>query len=56
LSADPAGPVDGLNLYEYVRGNPVGLVDPDGMESKTEEPYYFKNENSEFEVREPGPW
>ncbi|KMQ50392.1 putative insecticidal toxin protein [Chitinispirillum alkaliphilum] len=33
LSADPAGPVDGLNLYEYVRGNPVGLVDPDGRES-----------------------
>ncbi|MDG5817068.1 RHS repeat-associated core domain-containing protein [Chitinispirillales bacterium ANBcel5] len=33
LSADPAGPVDGWNLYEYVRGNPVGLVDSDGMES-----------------------
>ena len=23
MSADPAGPVDGLNLYEYVSGNPV---------------------------------
>ncbi|MDG5816591.1 RHS repeat-associated core domain-containing protein, partial [Chitinispirillales bacterium ANBcel5] len=34
LSADPAGPVDGWNLYEYVRGNPVGLVDPDGMTSE----------------------
>ena len=32
-AADPAGMVDGPNLYEYVRGNPVKLVDPDGMES-----------------------
>ncbi len=30
---DPAGMVDGVNLYEYVRGNPVRLVDPDGRES-----------------------
>ena len=32
-AADPAGMVDGPNLYAYVRGNPVRLVDPDGMES-----------------------
>ena len=32
---DPAGMVDGVNLYEYVRGNPVKLRDPDGMESKS---------------------
>ena len=25
--------VDGVNLYEYVQGNPVKLRDPDGMES-----------------------
>ena len=31
LSADPAGPVDGVNLYVYVSGNPVRLVDPEGM-------------------------
>ncbi|MCP4605255.1 MAG: hypothetical protein GY847_32850 [Proteobacteria bacterium] len=32
LSADPAGPVDGLNLYVYVSGNPVRLNDPSGTE------------------------
>lgn len=31
LSADPAGPVDGLNLYVYVSDNPVRKVDPEGM-------------------------
>ncbi|CAN98730.1 Rhs family protein [Sorangium cellulosum So ce56] len=32
-SADPAGFVDGPNLYEYVRGNPIRLRDPSGRES-----------------------
>jgi hypothetical protein len=27
--------VDGLNLFAYVRGNPVTLVDPDGRESRS---------------------
>ncbi|EEQ10060.1 Insecticidal toxin complex protein [Yersinia mollaretii ATCC 43969] len=31
LSADPAGTVDGLNLYRMVRNNPVGLMDEDGL-------------------------
>lgn len=30
LSADPAGTVDGLNLYAMVRNNPVRLKDEDG--------------------------
>jgi RHS repeat-associated protein len=30
LSADPAGPTDGLNLYAFVRDNPVTLLDSDG--------------------------
>ncbi|WP_324615785.1 RHS repeat-associated core domain-containing protein, partial [Proteus terrae] len=30
LSADPAGTIDGLNLYRMVRNNPVTLHDPDG--------------------------
>ncbi|MFN8397774.1 MAG: SpvB/TcaC N-terminal domain-containing protein [Bacteroidia bacterium] len=30
LNPDPAGTVDGLNLYRYVRGNPVNLNDPSG--------------------------
>ncbi len=29
-SADPKGMVDGPNLYEYVRGNPIRLRDPSG--------------------------
>jgi RHS repeat-associated protein len=29
-SCDPAGFADGLNLYAYVKGNPIGLCDPGG--------------------------
>ncbi|XXY21866.1 SpvB/TcaC N-terminal domain-containing protein [Sorangium sp. So ce216] len=32
-SADPAGMVDGPNLYEYVRGNSIRLLDPNGTDS-----------------------
>jgi RHS repeat-associated protein len=35
-AADPAGTVDGTNLYAYVRGSPVGLVDPSGTQSRGE--------------------
>ncbi|MCW7762309.1 RHS repeat protein [Photorhabdus luminescens] len=31
LSADPAGTVDGLNLYRMVRNNPVSLQDENGL-------------------------
>lgn len=31
ISADPAGVVDGLNLYAMVRGNPVRFVDLQGL-------------------------
>ncbi len=31
LSPDPAGFVDGLNVYGYVRGNPVSRFDPSGL-------------------------
>ena len=34
MGCDPSGAVDGLNLYAYVKNNPVVLVDPNGMESK----------------------
>jgi len=30
VSADPAGDVDGLNLYGFVGNNPLRYVDPDG--------------------------
>ena len=33
LSADPAGTVDGLNLYRMVKNNPVTLKDDDGREA-----------------------
>jgi RHS repeat-associated protein len=32
-SPDPAGLVDGTALYNYVRGNPARLVDPNGKET-----------------------
>jgi RHS repeat-associated protein len=31
LTRDPAGYVDGLNVYLFVGGNPVMLVDPTGL-------------------------
>jgi insecticidal toxin complex protein TccC len=31
LNPDPAGTIDGLNLYRMVRNNPVGLVDENGL-------------------------
>lgn len=34
LSADPAGAIDGLNLYRMVRNNPTNLVDSDGLYPK----------------------
>lgn len=34
-AADPAGMVDGVNLYGYVRGNPIRLADPAGYKGIT---------------------
>ena len=33
MSADPAGTVDGTNLFAYVRGSPVVMSDPSGTQS-----------------------
>ena len=33
IQRDPKGYVDGMNLYEYVRSNPVNSTDPDGQQS-----------------------
>ena len=35
LNPDPAGTVDGLNLFRYVRNNPVLFIDPNGKEPRT---------------------
>jgi RHS repeat-associated protein len=35
ISADPAGTVDGLNLYEFVGGNPITGIDIGGMSKRT---------------------
>lgn len=34
LSPDPAGPVDGLNLYRYVHNSPITYFDPDGLQTR----------------------
>jgi RHS repeat-associated protein len=39
-SCDPAGFVDGLNLYAYVRNNSVRLIDPTGTQSDPTEADY----------------
>lgn len=35
ISADPAGAVDGLNLYTMVGNNPIGYVDDDGLQRRS---------------------
>ena len=35
ISADPAGDVDGLNLYTMVGNNPMGYVDEDGLQRRS---------------------
>ena len=34
VTCDPAGRIDGTNLYQYVRGSPLSLVDPVGRQSQ----------------------
>ena len=37
ISPDPAGQVDGTNLFRYSRDNPIRLVDPNGQAPETPE-------------------
>ena len=43
LKPDPAGPVDGLNLFCFVRANPMGRTDPSGTNSGLTEDFYTKH-------------
>ncbi len=47
VSADPAGHVDGLNLYQFVRGNPLIFTDPGGTQS---EPTYYDDRSKLSEL------
>lgn len=38
LNPDPAGAIDGLNLYKMVQNNPIALVDPMGLAPINPEP------------------
>jgi RHS repeat-associated protein len=42
LSADPSGTIDGLNLFRFVRNNPLTFADPDGRNPwDPDDPDYF---------------
>jgi RHS repeat-associated protein len=38
VSCDPAGLGDGVNIYQFVRSNPIKLVDPNGSDSNSPTP------------------
>ncbi len=41
MQRDPAGYVDGVSLYEYVKSKPIGLVDPFGLDAPGDKWYGF---------------
>jgi RHS repeat-associated protein len=47
LSRDPAGFVDGPNLYAYVRQNPWTMFDPLGLESESEKHWKAEGKRSD---------
>ncbi|MDX8001100.1 RHS repeat protein, partial [Xenorhabdus sp. Reich] len=57
LSADPAGTVDGLNLFRMVSNNPISFFDTDGRVKKSAEEVYgeyqaeHSSEDREFPFR-----
>jgi RHS repeat-associated protein len=53
MSCDPAGIVDGVNLYRYARSNPMAFVDPHGTDSKpsANDPNVQRYEQSLNQVR-----
>nr|ELA0225361.1 RHS repeat protein [Klebsiella aerogenes] len=59
LSADPAGTVDGLNLFRMVRNNPVAFIDSNGLNSELLYSPAFKRTAKKYNViigiRDPNP-
>ncbi|MEX1211475.1 MAG: SpvB/TcaC N-terminal domain-containing protein [Balneolaceae bacterium] len=55
ISPDPAGPVDGLNLYRYLQCSPIQRVDPNGLNSDIaqefeENPERFRNNGMRYDA------
>jgi len=50
LSPDPAGTVDGLNLYGFVGGNPILIKDLDGQNGEESENIYDMNAEAAKEI------
>ena len=51
VSADPIGLDGGMNLYAYVGGDPVNLVDPEGLEGFAKD---YPNKWSDYYFGGPG--
>ena len=62
LQRDPAGFVDGLNLYAYVKNNPLRLIDSFGLVSRelgsdpTDLPVHVLNDITVIEKKTKLPW
>lgn len=50
LSADPAGMVDGLNLFRMARNNPVAFIDRNGLNSELLYSQAFKRTANKYNV------
>ena len=51
LERDPAGYVDGMDLYEYVRGGAIDAVDPSGLSTATGDRWWLDPNQSESKRR-----
>lgn len=55
MSCDPAGTVDGCNLYAYVSGNPLRFKDPEGLDGEEATPLEQAAASSSVENHVAGP-
>ncbi|KLP61156.1 hypothetical protein ABR39_00675, partial [Enterobacter genomosp. O] len=54
LSADPAGTVDGLNLFRMCRNNPVTYTDPDGRNPVNKDTFESQRIGPDYELTHRG--